>query len=206
MNVRDVIYRLETLGYSLKADRDEIHFFYPYSEHPPDGAALLEALREHKAEALPLLRAREEMAPVNPADGELYEAVFNGRETLEARRWAYAARVGIIALEGRVRYHAKAGTVVLRYRYAFPKEWLDEHIRDAARVRHALVMKQFCKGDQWLRENGQHPEHGLYFSRFQDLMGELAQLYDLAGLDHHMVGYRREDGRMNYPRIQSHSY
>lgn len=99
---------------------------------------------------------------------------------------------GQIALAGKILLRTGSNTATIRYRCAFPVEWLPDAITQAAKRKYNHTLARIGKGEVWLRGHSEdHPEYQRAYDGYLALYENLRRLYVAIDepLDDPMTGY-----------------
>ena len=192
MTAREIVHSLEGIGYTLtvvdgKVCGDRQDILLP----PPEALALLDQLREHKGAVLDLLLCRGFVA-VPPGDGGLHAVTVDATDEREMLRWAVAVDTGLITRAGKILYRTGPNTATIRYRCAFPPEWLPDAITKAAKEKYKHTAERIRKGEEWLQTHGKDClEYQKAYDGYLALYENLRKLYVAIDepLEDPMTGY-----------------
>lgn len=178
MTAQEIIRGLESIGYTLTVVDDKIRGDrQDLLPPPPEAPALLDQLRQHKGEALNIL-LYQGFTEVPPSEGDLHVVTIDAADEREMLRWALAVDTGVIALEGKILFRTTASTVTIRYRCAFPPEWLPDAIDRAAKGKYNHTLQRIQKGEEWLKEHDENDaKYQKAYAGYLALYENLRKLY-----------------------------
>lgn len=192
MTAREIVHSLERMGYTLtvvngrvRGDRQDL------LPPPPEAPALLDQLRQHKGEILDILLYRGFTA-ISATEGDLHVITVDISDEREMLRWSLAIDTGLIVLVGKILYRTGPDTATIRYRCAFPPEWLPDEINRAAKQKYNHTLMRIQKGKEWLQGHDEdHPEYDRCHAAYLALNENLHRLHIVIGepLDDLMTGY-----------------
>ena len=189
MQIANALAIMEAQGYRFTAQGDTVHVYPPVGEQPPEADKLLSILRENKPAVLEAVKGR--FCQVQIKDGDRHEIVIHNER--DARQWEHALEVGLIALDGPVRFSQRQNIAYLTYRCALPEEWLRDALGASSKRKYNAILDRIHMGEAWLRANAHHPAYEAQYAHFLALFDDLKELfYTIANkpLDEPYKGYQ----------------
>lgn len=177
MTAQEIVHSLECAGYTLTVVDGKVRGDRQDMLPPPlESSALLGQLRQHKGEVLDLLLYRR-FTEVPPASGDYHEITFPASDETQMKRWAMAARRGLIHLTGPVQLSRATSQCRITFRCNQPLEWLADDITSTCKQEYNRVLAHIEKGTAWLDANQGSPEYQRAHDGYQALWEDLRVLY-----------------------------